>query len=224
MSYNSWQTQSMTTESIRENPKNSFGQPTRHLAQIKGALHRLDGLTHHMLAFARGGDPEPESVSLNDFLTKILPLISYSAPSGIRFTTDLSEDLPTVKADTAHLQMVLTAVVANAEEAIDGRGRILITTRKTDPEPFFFDCNADLKPGNYVCLSIADTGKGMDEPTRKRVCEPFFTTKLHSRGLGMAAVYGMVKKQGGWLSIQSEPGRGTTVSIYLQAQDAQSLT
>jgi len=197
-------------------------KPTRHLAQIRGALHRLDGLTHYMLAFARGGDPEPESVSLNDFLTKILPLISYSAPSGIRFMTKLSEDLPTVRADTAHLQMVLTAVVANAEEAIEGRGRILISTRKTDPEPVFFDCNEDLEPGNYVCLSIADTGKGMDEPTRKRVCEPFFTTKLHSRGLGMAAVYGMVKKQGGWLSIQSQPGRGTIVSIYLQAQVAES--
>ena len=64
----------------------------------------------------------------------------------------------------------------------------------------------------------------MNEPTRKRVCEPFFTTKLHSRGLGMAAVYGMVKKQGGWLSIKSEPGHGTTVSIFLQAQDAESLT
>ena len=199
-------------------------QPARHLAQIRGALHRLDGLTHYMLAFARGGDPRPEAISLNNFVTKILPLISYSAPSGIRFMTKLSEDLPTVRADTTHLQMVLTAVVANAEEAIEGRGRILISTRKTDPEPVFFDCNADLKPGNYVCLSIADTGKGMDEPTRKRVCEPFFTTKLHSRGLGMAAVYGMVKKQGGWLAVQSEPGRGTTVSIFLQAQDAESNT
>jgi two-component system cell cycle sensor histidine kinase/response regulator CckA len=199
-------------------------QPARHLAQIRGALHRLDGLTHYMLAFARGGDPRPEAISLNNFVTKILSLISYSAPYGIRFMTKLSADLPLVRADTTHLQMVLTAVVANAEEAIEGRGRILITTRKTDPEPVFFDCNADLKPGNYVCLSIADTGKGMDEPTRKRVCEPFFTTKLHSRGLGMAAVYGMVKKQGGWLSIQSLPGRGTTVSIYLLAQDAESNT
>jgi nitrogen fixation/metabolism regulation signal transduction histidine kinase len=87
-----------------------------------------------MLVFARGGDTEPEAISLNDFVTKILPLISYSAPSGIRFMTKLSEDLPPVRADTAHLQMVLTAVVANAEEAIDGRGRILISTRKTDPE------------------------------------------------------------------------------------------
>jgi len=142
--------------------------------------------------------------------------------SEIRISTDLPEDLPTVRDDTPHLQMMMTAVVANAVEVIDGRGRILIMTRKTDPEPFFFDCNADLKPGNYVCLSIADTGKGMDEPTRKRVCEPFFTTKLHSRGLGMAAVYGMVKKQGGWLSIQNEPGRGTIVSIYLQAQGTES--
>ena len=199
-------------------------QPARHLSQIRGALHRLDGLTRYMLAFVRGGDPEPESVSLNDWVTKILPLISYSTPTEICFTTDLAQDLPSIRADTTHLQMVLSAVVANAVEAIDGRGRILITTRKTDPERFFFDCNADLKPGNYICLSIADTGKGMDEPTRKRVCEPFFTTKLHSRGLGMAAVYGMVKKQGGWLSIQSEPGRGTTVSIFLQAQDAESLT
>ena len=203
MSYNSWQTQSMTTESIRENPKNSFGQPTRHLAQIKGALHHLDGLTHHMLAFARGGDPEPESVSLNDFLTKILPLISYSAPCGFRFSTNLSKDLPTVKADTAHLLMVLTAVVANAVEAIDGRGCILISTRKADPEPVFFDCNADLKPGNYVCLSIADTGKGMDEPTRKRVREPFSRPNCTAADWEWPPFTEWSRNKGGWLSIQS---------------------
>ncbi|MFZ0134771.1 MAG: ATP-binding protein [Desulfobacterales bacterium] len=195
-------------------------QPVRHLAQIKGALHRLDELTHHMLAFARGGDPKPEPVALTDFLEQILPLIGYGAPRGIRFTTELSPDLPPVFVDPTQLQMVLTAVVANAEEALEGRGRILIKARKTDPEPAFFSCNPDLEAGNYVCLSITDTGKGMDEPTRKRVCEPFFTTKLHSRGLGMAAVYGMIKKQGGWLSIKSEPGRGTAVSIYLLARNA----
>ena len=112
------------------------------------------GLTQYMLAFARGGDPEPETVSLNDFVTKILPLISYSAPSGIRFITNLTEDLPPVRADTNHLQMVLTAVVANAEEAIDGRGQILISTRRAYPEPVFFDCNADLKPGNQKALTF----------------------------------------------------------------------
>ncbi|MDP4857840.1 MAG: hypothetical protein NWR42_10555 [Desulfobacterales bacterium] len=104
------------------------------MSQIRGALHRFDGLTQYMLAFARSGDTEPETVSLNDFVTKILPLISYSAPSGIRFTTNLAEDLPPVRTDTTRLQLVLTAVVANAEEAIDGRGQIIISTCKTDAE------------------------------------------------------------------------------------------
>ena len=105
-----------------------------------------------MLAFARGGDPKPETVSLSDFVTKILPLISYSAPPGIRFKTYLTEDLPIVRADTTHLQMVLTAVVANAEEAIDGHGRILVSTRKTDPEPVFFDGKADLERSKSLDL------------------------------------------------------------------------
>ena len=91
-------------------------------------------MTQYLLAFSRGGDPTPEPVSLNDFVTKILPLISYSAPARIRFVPKLSEDLPPVRADTTHLKMVLTAVVANAEEGIDGRGQIMISTCKTDAE------------------------------------------------------------------------------------------
>ena len=117
-------------------------------------MNRLDGLTQYLLAFPRGGDPTPEAISLNDFVTKILPLISYSAPAGIRFTTHLSANLPPVRVDTTHLQVVLTAIVANAEESIEGRGRIHISTRRTDPKPVFFEGNADLEPGNQKALTF----------------------------------------------------------------------
>jgi PAS domain S-box-containing protein len=187
----------------------------RHLSQMKGALHHIEGLTDNLLTFAHGREPEYELLPLTDVLVKILPLISQSLPNRIRFKTELAEDLPYIKTDMSQLQMILTAVIANAEEAIEGRGHIVFSARNSGPDPEFFEANADLKPGKYVCMAVKDSGKGMDEQVRRRVCEPFFTTKLHSRGIGMAAVYGMVKKQGGWLSIQSKQHLGTTVNIYL---------
>ena len=113
--------------------------------------------------------------------------------------------------------MVLSAVLSNAAEAIEGNGRIKITCRnelitKEDAKAF-----PGLFPGPYVILTIVDSGRGMNEVTKKRVFEPFFTTKGVGRGLGLAAVYGIVKNYGGWISVESQIDRGTRVCIYLPA-------
>ena len=118
------------------------------------------------------------------------------------------------------MQMLLAAILSNASEAIEEKGTVRVKLHNVDVLPD--DCikYQGLKPGRHVLLSITDTGKGMDQKTLERVFEPFYTTKFQGRGLGMAAVYGIVKKHGGFVYVASELGKGTTVSIYLPCASA----
>jgi CheY-like chemotaxis protein len=138
------------------------------------------------------------------------------APS-IQVDTDLADNISFVKADLTQIQMVLSAIIANATEAIEGTGRICITTRNERIDEESVKEHPGSEQGSYVCLKIEDNGKGMDEKTKARVCEPFFTTKFQGRGLGMAAVYGIVRNHNGWIEVDSELGKGTMVRIYLPA-------
>jgi len=113
--------------------------------------------------------------------------------------------------------MVLSAILANSNEAIEDKGFIRITGENKDVDENFTNQHPGLKPGYYVCVTIEDDGKGMDKETRAGIFEPFFTTKFQGRGMGMAAVYGIVRNHDGWIYVESEWGKGTTVQIYLPA-------
>ena len=113
------------------------------------------------------------------------------------------------------MQMVLSAVLANADEAAKGEGQIKITTRSEEVDEEFVKNNPEFVPGHYVSLTIADHGQGMDEETLNRLFDPFFTTKFLGRGLGMAAVYGIIRNHQGSIFVDSKPDRGTVVMIYL---------
>ena len=117
------------------------------------------------------------------------------------------------------MQWALLAILANASEAIETQvhGLIRITCRKEMLTDEGVKAFSGLTPGIYVCLAVEDNGKGMTEETRKRVFEPFFTTHFPGRGLGMAAVYGIVKNHDGWISVESQLGVGTSVSVWLPA-------
>ena len=116
-----------------------------------------------------------------------------------------------MKADQHQIRIVLSVLLNNAVEAIKGPGQIRILMRNEElAEP-----GQNLPPGPFISLIIEDDGKGMNKKTKDRIFEPFFSTKLHGRGLGMAAVYGIVKNHDGWISVESEPGIGTDVRIYL---------
>jgi CheY-like chemotaxis protein len=144
-------------------------------------------------------------------------VIQHTLDPGIRVETHLRHDVADVEADRTQMQMVLSAVVTNAGEAIEGPGHIRITTKEEDIEEKPAKRYPGLKPGRYVHLIVEDDGKGMDEETRRRIFEPFFTTKFQGRGLGMASAYGIVINHDGWISVDSEPGKGTVVGIYLPA-------
>jgi signal transduction histidine kinase len=174
-------------------------------------------LTNQLLAYARGGKYHAKEISLSYFVKDTLPLLIHDIKSTITIETDLPQDIQNIKADSVQMQMVLSATLSNASEAIEDRGNISISCRDEEIPAETAEKYQGVTPGAYVKLSIVDDGAGMDEATRSRLFEPFYTTKFQGRGLGMAAVYGIVKNHSGWIVVDSEPGKGTSVNIYLPA-------
>jgi PAS domain S-box-containing protein len=185
--------------------------------EMKASARQMTHLAAQLLAYARGGKYQAKTVSLSNFVKETLSLVKHTIDSAIDVDTDLPRDILNVKGDLTQMQMVMSAVMTNASEAMEGKGRIQVACRNTIITDETVGGFPGLTPGNYVNLTIADDGKGMDEETRNRIFEPFFTTKFEGRGLGMAAAYGIVKNHDGWISVDSELGKGTTVKIYLPA-------
>lgn len=187
----------------------------RFIEPINQAGQKMVQLTSQLLAYARGGKFQTQIVSSHRFVREALSLVSHSLSSCAELKTRLDEAADPIEVDSTQMQMLLAAVLSNASEAIEQEGTVTLTLRNAELTPD--DCvgHQGLKPGKYVMLKIADSGKGMDEQACLRIFEPFFTTKFQGRGLGMAAVYGIVKKHGGYIYVESELGRGTTVTVYL---------
>ncbi len=188
--------------------------------KMKDSTHRMTRLTAQLLAYARGGKYQAKTISLSDFVRDTLPLVRHTIDSAISVETDQPPGIFNVNADLTQMQMVLFAVLSNAAEAMDGKGQIRIVCRNTMITDETAADFSELKPGNYISLTITDDGKGMDEETKTRIFEPFFTTRFEGRGLGMAAVYGIIKNHNGWITVDSELGKGTIVKIYLPAVQA----
>jgi PAS domain S-box-containing protein len=188
-----------------------------YIETMKQSAFRMAQLTSQLLDYARGGSYQVKPISLSDLVREKLPLLRCGLNSSIQVEADLQKDVWKIKADSTQMQAVLSALVANSVEALDGEGRIKIVCRNEILSGTETESAPVLAPGPYVRIVIEDSGKGMDEETRKRAFEPFFTTKFVGRGLGLAAVYGIVKNHDGWISVQSQSGRGTSVRIHLPA-------
>jgi PAS domain S-box-containing protein len=189
----------------------------KSIEQMRRSAKRMALLTSQLLAYARGGKYSPVIISPSDFVRNTLPLIEHNVHPDVNIDTDLPHDTLPIKCDSTQMQMVLSAVIHNASEAIAGKGRIKITSKNEKIDKTSDYKNEDLEPGLYVSLTIEDNGKGMDEETKNRIFEPFFTTKFQGRGLGMAAVYGIIENHNGFILIDTELGKGTTVRIFLPA-------
>ena len=186
---------------------------TEYINPINTAVRRMTLLTSQLLAFARGGKYQPKKISLTDLVERTLPILIQGIDPAISVETDLQCPIRRINADSGQIEMVLSTVLINAFEAIANEGQIRVRTR----EEVLGNQYPGIRPGLYVCLIVEDNGVGMDEETQKRIFEPFFTTKLQGRGLGMAAVYGIVRNHDGCLSVESAPGKGTVVRMYLPA-------
>lgn len=189
---------------------------TRSLTTIQSAVNRMTDLTGQLLAYAQGGKYQPKAISANTFLEETLSLTRHLLKPNIEVKTEIQSDMPYIQIDLTQMQMVLSAVLSNAMEAVYNHGRIFISAKDLHLNPKS-QLPKDAAPGHYVCFAVNDNGPGMDAETRQRIFEPFFSTKVYGRGLGMAAAYGIVKNHGGWIGVDSTPGQGTHISIYLPA-------
>ncbi len=185
--------------------------------RLKTLISNMTHLTDQLLAYARGGKYQPKFISFNDLVKESLPMIHHRTSPSIRIKTELQDNISNVQADFTQMQMVLSAVVANAVEAITEHGYIRISTKNETVTNDYAYYHPGLNAGKYTSLLIEDNGKGMDEGTKSHLFEPFFTTKFQGRGLGMAAVYGIIKNHAGWISVDSVLGEGTSVRMLLPA-------
>ena len=171
------------------------------LDQIEAAIARARGLTGKLLTFARGGSPERKPVQVNEIVTETLRMLKGSLGDEVAVEVLLCPDLPPVYADGGGVQQILMNFCVNARDAMEGRGRLRISTA--------WD-------GAFVRLEVEDSGPGIPEAIRARIFEPFFTTKKESgTGLGLSVVYGLVKNYGGGVSAENAPGGGARFTVRL---------
>ncbi len=189
----------------------------RMLDSIISGAQRAADLTLQLLAYAGKGRYFMERVNLSDAAVQTSRLIHYSIPENVQLRLDLEKDLPSVLADPAQVQQVMMNLVINAAEAIgEEQGTVLVTTGRRivtdEPLPDLYP-NEKVAPGEYVYVQVQDNGSGMDEQTMRRMFDPFFTTKFTGRGLGLAAVLGIVRQQEGAIQVHSVPGRGSSLTV-----------
>jgi CheY-like chemotaxis protein len=178
---------------------------------------RCSDLTRQLLAFARRQPLRPQAVDLNDLVAGIADMVRRVLGDTIELTIEPGTALWPATTDPTQIESALLNLVVNARDAMPNGGRLLLRTANVtigDREPA---SGGDLTPGDYIMVTVADTGVGIPSEIRDRVFEPFFTTKPtgHGTGLGLSIIYGFVKQSGGHIRLESEIGRGTSFSIYL---------
>jgi len=186
------------------------------LLAIQSAGDRAATLTRQLLAFSRRQMLQPQVVDINTLVTQLEKRLRLMIED-VELVTSLAPDLRRVTVDPASVEQILVNLAVNARDAMPAGGRLTIETANVDLVDTDAMTPVTMKPGPYVMLRVGDTGNGMDAATRARVFEPFFTTKEQGKGsgLGLAAVYGMVKQSGGYVWVDSEPGQGTVFKVYL---------
>ena len=196
------------------------------LDSVLTAAHRAAELCRQLLAYAGKGSYAIERINLNDLVTETTRLLELSISNQARLEFALAPGLPKIEADPSQVQQIIMNLVINASEALEhGAGTIRIaTTKVTLPN---HDAPAaqkvtEVEPGDYVCVETTDTGCGMTPEVQARIFDPFFTTKFTGRGLGLAAILGIVRTHGGALRVESTPGKGSTFRIYLPVASRQT--
>ncbi|HEX6314290.1 MAG TPA: ATP-binding protein, partial [Gemmatimonadaceae bacterium] len=192
------------------------------LEQVRQAVQRAAALIRQLLAFSRQQVMQPVVLNLSDVVRNLVPMLRRLIPESVALHSFLDPELWAIRADPVQIEQILVNLVVNARDAMPNGGTLTITTSQaTLDEAYIRDGHRDAAIGDYAVLSVSDSGVGMDAATKARVFEPFFTTKApgHGTGLGLSTVYGIVKQNGGSIWLYSEPGRGTTVKIFLRRHE-----
>jgi two-component system cell cycle sensor histidine kinase/response regulator CckA len=196
--------------------------PNRHsIEQIIQAGDRAAALTQQLLAFSRRQVLQPKVLDLNRLVTSLSTMLRRLIGEDIDLRLALGADLGRVHADPGRIEQVLMNLTVNARDAMPKGGTLTLETANVFLDENYSSKHLTVKAGQYILLAVSDTGDGMDAGTQARMFEPFFTTKESSKGtgLGLSTVFGIVKQSGGSVQVYSEPGRGTSIKVYLPRID-----
>jgi CheY-like chemotaxis protein/two-component sensor histidine kinase len=191
------------------------------LEQVELAGTRSAELARQMLAYSGKGRFVLEVLDLAEIVSGQIELIKAAVSKTVVVALELAPDTPTIEADATQLRQVVLNLITNASEAIgEANGTVSVRCGPIDADRTFlsdYDFAGQLPDGRYALLEVADTGAGMDAETKEKIFDPFFTTKFTGRGLGLAAVQGIVRGHGGAMKVQTEPGQGTAFTLIFPA-------
>jgi PAS domain S-box-containing protein len=188
------------------------------IEKVRHAGESAADLIRELLAFSRRQILHPQSVEIDRFLSGLLTVLRDLAGPSVRILFLPGKDAGEIRVDPDHLRRTLTQLVSNARDAMPGGGEIRLATQAVERiEPV--EGIEPPPPGWFVLLTVQDNGRGMDGETRDRIFEPFFSLKTGSEGLGFPSLYGFVKQSGGYIFVDSSPGRGTTFRLYFPCLD-----
>ncbi|MCJ7617043.1 MAG: response regulator, partial [Desulfobacterales bacterium] len=196
--------------------KDSAQSDYRYLKQIEKSALRASELTKQLLVFSRKVESKLMPVDLNHEVKQVYKMLYRTIPKMIDIKLHLSEDLKIINGDSMQLEQVIMNLGVNAKDAMPDGGELVFETKNVNLDEEYCKTHFEATPGEYVLLSAADTGYGIDKSTIDRIFEPFYTTKEISKGtgLGLSMVYGIVKSHGGHITCYSEPGKGTVFKVY----------
>jgi two-component system cell cycle sensor histidine kinase/response regulator CckA len=187
--------------------------------QVSVAAGRAANLTRQLLTFSRKQIMQPQRLDLNEVISNVAKMLHRLLGEHIAMQFNYSPNLPAINADAGMIEQVIVNLAVNARDAMPKGGSLTISARPLDIDKTYASQHPDARAGRFVCLSVSDTGCGIDPATLSRIFEPFFTTKEVGKGtgLGLATVYGIVKQHAGWIEVDSKVGQGTVFKIFLPA-------
>jgi two-component system cell cycle sensor histidine kinase/response regulator CckA len=194
----------------------------RHIAS---AAERAANLTRQLLAFSRKQVMQPRRLDLNDLVRELSTMLPRLIGEHIHLKTELARELPPIFADDCNMEQIILNLAVNARDAMPSGGTLTIRTSEVNVDSDYQRRVPEAVAGRYVCLSVRDTGIGMDSATRDHIFEPFFTTKEvgQGTGLGLATVYGVVKQHDGWVEVETEAGKGSRFKILVPVTDEPAI-
>ncbi len=193
----------------------------KYLQEIRESINSAKPLVRRLYNFDRNLPLEVVPINLNKILIKLMQMLTLFSIEdvNIEIKNDFEPNIWKISADPAKIERALMNLIINAKEAMPKGGKIFVRTKNLDDKELNNSRKDEARRGNHVCISVEDTGTGMDEETLKRIFKPYFTTKKNGkgRGLGLLIVQSVVKEHGGWIDVESEKNKGTTFKIYLPA-------
>ena len=203
---------------LRQNP-NLDPETQELLKEITVGARRAANLIRQLLLFSRRSVMETKVLDLNELMANLLKMLGRLIGEHIILRFDRFEPLPTVEADPGMVEQVLMNLAVNARDAMPEGGKLTIRMQPLLADAERVRGKIEVRPGPFLCLSVTDSGCGMDEATVKRIFEPFFTTKEPGKGtgLGLATVYGIAAQHKGWVEVATELGKGSTFKVFFPA-------